>query len=90
MLHRPTRADRRRPAATRRQQRYRRRLRDGVMPITVEVDAAIVDLLVETRWLGERDCGDRAKIAAALNEMLVDAATKSKFLVTPSTPTTAG
>jgi hypothetical protein len=35
----------RRHAATRRQHHYRRRLRDGSMPITVDVDGLIVSLL---------------------------------------------
>jgi hypothetical protein len=42
MLERPA---SRRQAATRRQRRYRRRLRDGSMPITVDVDGPIVSLL---------------------------------------------
>jgi hypothetical protein len=42
MLERPP---SRRQAATDRQRRYRRRLRDGVMPITVDVDRLIVSLL---------------------------------------------
>jgi hypothetical protein len=72
MLDRPTRD--RRQAATRRQRRYRRRQRDGSMPITIDVDGPIVAMLVATGWLREADAGDRAKIAAAVTAMLKDAA----------------
>jgi hypothetical protein len=75
MLHRPTRHQRRQ-AATRRQQRYRRRQRTGAMPIVVDVDGPIVGLLIATRNLAEADAGDRAKVAAALAAMLAEAAEK--------------
>jgi hypothetical protein len=45
MLDRPR--DSRRHAATARQRTYRR-LRDGTTPVTIEVDAAIVTMLVGT------------------------------------------
>jgi hypothetical protein len=63
-------------AATQRQRRYRRRLRDGTMPVTVDIDASVVSMLVETGWLGESDSGERTKIAEALSAMLLDAAAK--------------
>jgi hypothetical protein len=76
MLHRP-RPNRRSTAtarATARQRRFRRRQRDGTMPIQIEIDAAIVTMLLETRWLAQSDSADRAKIAAAIMRMLADAA----------------
>jgi hypothetical protein len=69
-------ADRRRAAATARQRRYRARQKAGNMPTTIEVDAPIVAMLVETDWLREGDAGDRAKIGAALTAMLRDSAAK--------------
>jgi hypothetical protein len=77
VLVRPRPAAERR-AATARQRRYRARLKSGTMPITIEIDAAIVTMLVESNWLAERDAGDRLKIAAALTAMIAD--TAAKFL----------
>jgi hypothetical protein len=81
MLERPARADRRQgsghcpdPSATARQRRFRRRQRHGLMPVTIEVDSAIVAMLVETRWLAERDAGDKAAIGHAIERLLADAA----------------
>lgn len=68
------RADRRR--ATDRQRRYRRRLRDGIMPVTVDVDASIVSMTVATLWLAEGDSTNRTKIGEALSAMLLEAAAK--------------
>jgi hypothetical protein len=66
----------RRRAATARQRRYRARLKSGTMPVTVEIDATIVNMLIATEWLAERDAGDRLKIAAALTAMIADTAGK--------------
>ena len=46
------------------------------MPVAVEIDAAIVAMLIETGWLREDAAGDRAKIGAALTAMLSDTAAK--------------
>jgi hypothetical protein len=70
MLQRPPRPDR--TAASARQARYRRRQREGTMPVTIEVNAAILDLLIETEWLAEPDVADRRKIANAIERMLAD------------------
>jgi hypothetical protein len=61
-------------SATARQRRYRRRLRTGAMPVTVDIDAPIVAMLVETRWLREADSADKAAIGRAIERMLADAA----------------
>jgi hypothetical protein len=63
-----------RAAANARQARWRRRARNGTMPVTVEVDARIIGLLVETKWMSEQEAADRQKIAAAIERMLADAA----------------
>lgn len=74
MLNRPPTDRRRLAAATARQRRYRRRLRDGVMPIQIDITADTVDMLVVLRWLAERDVGDKTAIARAVEAMLADAA----------------
>jgi hypothetical protein len=57
-----------------RDRRYRRRQRDGVMTVTVEVDGEIINLLVRLHWLVEAETGDRSKIGAALAAMAREAA----------------
>jgi hypothetical protein len=42
--------------------------------ISVEVNAAVLDLLVRTRWLGEREAGERVAIGRAIGRLLADAA----------------
>jgi hypothetical protein len=69
------RADRRHTASAR-QRRYRRRLRDGAVPVMVDVSAAILTMLVATGWLAEADSGDRWKIGEALSAMLKNTAQK--------------
>jgi hypothetical protein len=34
------------------------------MPITVEIDASIINMMVAIGWLGEADATDREKIGA--------------------------
>ena len=46
------------------------------MPMMIDIDSAVVTMLVETRWLAEADAAERAKIGAALTAMLLDAAAK--------------
>jgi hypothetical protein len=66
MLERP---DRRR-AASARQRRYRRRACAGRIMVKIEVNAAVVELLIKTQWLTESDADDRAAIGSALERML--------------------
>jgi hypothetical protein len=54
-----------------RNRRYRARLKSGVMPVTVDIDALIIAMLVETRWLAECDATDRTKIGTALTAMFL-------------------
>jgi hypothetical protein len=75
MLHRPPSAAAARARERRaRQARYRARLRNGRMAVPVEVDAAILDLLVRTRWLDPASVDDRRAIGRALAAMVADAA----------------
>ena len=53
---------RRRQAARQRDRRYRKRQAAGVMTVTIEVDAAGIDFLLRTRWLGEAESADRRKV----------------------------
>ena len=41
------------------------------MPVTVDIDALIIAMLVETRWLAECDATDRMKIGTALTAMFL-------------------
>jgi hypothetical protein len=62
---------RRRQAARRaRDQRHRRRLREGRVVVPVEVDERMLTLLVRLHWLRECDAAEREKIAAAINRLL--------------------
>ena len=74
MLDRPPDAKRQRKAA--RQARWRRRQREGVIPLpTVEIDAAGIQWLISTvRVLDEADADDPAEIAAAITRMIANAA----------------
>jgi hypothetical protein len=54
--------------------RYRQRQREGKGVYPVEGDAAIITMLVRTRWLAECDAHDRRKVAAAMGRMMKDAA----------------
>jgi hypothetical protein len=69
--------DRRRRAASARQRRYRRRQREGSWPVTIEINAAIVNLLIAAKWLGEPDAADRPKITAAIEAMLAETAAQN-------------
>ena len=50
--------------------RYRRRARESVMVVPIEVGAGVLDFLIRTRWLDELDAGDKHAIAAAIGAML--------------------
>ena len=54
-----------------RQRRYRRRRRDGVQVVPVEVDAGILNTLIKDGRLSEQDLLDPKKIADALLERQV-------------------
>ncbi len=71
-----SRRERRRRDGTRaeRDRRYRRRLARGVMTVMIEIDAAIIDRLVQWHWLEPRDVHERDEIARAIAAMLADAA----------------
>jgi len=56
-----------------RDREYRRRQAAGTMTVMVEVDHAIVDFLIETRWLLEPEAGDRRTIGSAIGGLLREA-----------------
>jgi hypothetical protein len=56
---------------TERQRRYRQRQREGVMVVSVALDAQALDLLTRLGWAREGD--DQAAIGAAIAAMLRDA-----------------
>jgi len=59
------------------QRRYRRHLKAGVMVVGVEVDAAIVRMLIATHWLKlerNEEVVSKAKIKAAIEGLLQEAA----------------
>jgi len=61
-------------ARARWQRAWRRRRAAGVMVVPVEIDAAVLDLLITTGWLAELEAGDKAAIGRAIAAMLKDAA----------------
>jgi hypothetical protein len=63
-----------RARARRRQQRYRERLKAGLISISLDVDSKVVDWLMRTKWLCKRDYHSRAEIAAAVAALLADSA----------------
>jgi hypothetical protein len=84
MLDRPTPnrsnspgAIRARLARAQRKARYRQRQRDGRMTVTVEIGSEVVDLLVRTGWLPQREVHDRREIAEAVTRLLDTAAADS-------------
>jgi hypothetical protein len=92
MLHRSPASDRKRNAKRERrrlaQQRYRARFDAGKFTVTVEIDGAVVEMLVSTGWLIEGKIqvdninlktkggtsDDRKKIGMAIAAMLSEAA----------------
>ena len=70
MLQRPPRRDRQRLQ----QRRYRQRVRDGEGVALAPFNAEIIAFLIETKWLCEREAGDRARIGQAMSAALADAA----------------
>jgi hypothetical protein len=57
-------------AAAKRQRRFAERARRGIATCTVEYDHQLVDLLVGWNYLREAEAGDRAAIAAALQNLI--------------------
>ena len=76
MLNRLTRADRRQAATARqrRNKRYSDRQRSGRVVINVEIDEAIIGLLIRTDYLAERDAANRNALTKAVARLLKDAA----------------
>ena len=64
--------DRRRELQRRRARRHRRRERDGLQHLAIDVPYAVVDLLITERYLTETDAADRHAIERALEIYLVD------------------
>jgi hypothetical protein len=61
------------------QRTYRRRIKDGIVCVQVEVGSAILDLLIRTGWLAECSAGDKAAIGKAIAEILGEASTRGAF-----------
>jgi len=62
-----------------RMRKYCARARDGVRCATIEYCAALIDLLVRTRWLKEADAANEAKVAQAITAMLASATNATTF-----------
>ncbi|MET4478825.1 hypothetical protein [Bradyrhizobium sp. F1.13.3] len=56
------------------QQAYRRRLEEGRMSVSVEIDSDVIEMLIASHWLKDGECEDRAKIGKALGAMVAEAA----------------
>ena len=59
------------PAAIR-MRLYRRRLRQGVRPVTVEVPPMLIEALVKRRYLKPQDRGDLSELQFAVRAFLSD------------------
>jgi hypothetical protein len=57
-----------------RSRRYRANLKAGRASAWVEYGAGELDFLIATRWLDERDAGNRRKVGLAIAAMLRDSA----------------
>jgi hypothetical protein len=64
-------------AAARRQRRHRALARAGRIVVGVAVGAAVVDFLIRTNWLVERDAADRQQIGNAIARLLEDSARRN-------------
>ena len=53
------------PAAAR-MRRYRRRQRDGVRVVPVEVDHELIEKLIDDGWIGEAEAVDLKRLADAV------------------------
>jgi hypothetical protein len=56
------------------QREYRRRFDAGRMSVSVEIDGAVVDMLIASNWLLDGESADRKKIGIALSAMIAEAA----------------
>ncbi len=56
-----------------RKRRYRKRQRQGIQVVPVEVDQEIVESLIAKRLLNPADCGDSDKVSVALEKLARDA-----------------
>ena len=65
-----------RVAARERKALYRQRQASGVATCMVEYGADVVDFLVRTEWLTEREAADRKAVGAAIARMLRDSAAR--------------
>jgi hypothetical protein len=76
MLQRPPRPDRR---ARRREQqrRHRQRLARGRRVYPVELDGAILGMLVRLQWLPDAAAGDDREVARAVRALLTDIAKRA-------------
>jgi hypothetical protein len=79
MLDPPARKPKRRPpaapaSAASRRKRYRDRVRRCVIVVPVEIDDRGLQLLVDLRWLDERQTENRAAIGTGIAALLRDAA----------------
>jgi hypothetical protein len=71
MLERPQSRKQKRRA---RDARYRRRLREGKIVVSIEVDGSVIDLLVRIHQLLERDSTNAKEIASAIKRTLAASA----------------
>ncbi len=65
----------RRPARERKR-RYRQRQAAGRMAVTVEIDGAVLDLLIACEWIGEREAADRRQVGEAVGRLLAASAAR--------------
>jgi hypothetical protein len=61
-------------AASARTARWRGRAKAGKIVVAIEVDAAVVDMLVRMQWLAAADAENRSAVGDAIARMLRDSA----------------
>jgi hypothetical protein len=75
MLDRPpSRQAQRRARRAAQQCRHRARERAGRACYQIELCGEVIDWLIRTRWLDQRQAGDRTEVGRAIEAMLQDAA----------------
>lgn len=56
-----------------RQRRYRARLKQHQIAVVVPVDEAVINFLIRTGWLAERDACKRELIGESISRMIAEA-----------------
>jgi hypothetical protein len=64
------------------QKRYRTRVRNGTMPVMVEVDGGTLNVLVALGWRADQQADDKRAIGRAITALLADVGQGGRYQVT--------